>query len=172
MRPPPRPRTLALVGVTGAWVALACVYVSTLWVVYSVHTRPPIGPGVRYDNIWLSSGRFAWSRYDPTASSQPVPFRPPPRWYTSVRRSVDDSWFWWVYDAKQPGGWYVGVPLWMPLALLAPLGPLPCVWSTIRHLRRRGASNACPACGYTLTGLTTDRCPECGRPVAGEQSPA
>jgi hypothetical protein len=49
-------------------------------------------------------------------------------------------------------------------------------WSTLfaaRRLRRlhRTRHNRCPACGYSLTGVTTNRCPECGHPAANPDLP-
>ena len=49
-------------------------------------------------------------------------------------------------------------------------------WSTLfaaRRLRRlhRTHHNRCPACGYSLAGVTTNRCPECGHPAANPDLP-
>ncbi|HEX8911766.1 MAG TPA: hypothetical protein VF796_05360, partial [Humisphaera sp.] len=38
-------------------------------------------------------------------------------------------------------------------------------WTLGRFPRRRGRTPHCRRCGYVLTGLTSDRCPECGRDV-------
>jgi hypothetical protein len=52
--------------------------------------------------------------------------------------------------------WFVRVPLWTPLLLLAG----PAAWMWWRHLSR--PMHACAACGYDLRGSTGGVCPECG----------
>ncbi len=66
------------------------------------------------------------------------------------------SWKW----AIRPSVWDTGfiIPLWLPFLLIAlPTGFL--FWSD--H-RRRTRAGCCGMCGYSLTGNTTGRCPECG----------
>ncbi len=37
--------------------------------------------------------------------------------------------------------------------------------SLLTHPRDRKGQSKCPDCNYDLTGLETDHCPECGRPI-------
>lgn len=57
----------------------------------------------------------------------------------------------------------VGVPTWL-IMLIVSLWPL----ARIVWLRALTSAEACPACGYSLCGLTPSsaRCPECGEPIA------
>jgi len=51
--------------------------------------------------------------------------------------------------------WRIYLPLWIPAAV-----GIVGMATTTRHRTRPGC---CPSCGYSLTGLATDRlCPECG----------
>lgn len=53
-------------------------------------------------------------------------------------------------------------PFWLPslLFVLVVGGPLFLLW---RRRTWRRLTGHCPACGYSLTGLSEPRCPECGR---------
>ena len=57
----------------------------------------------------------------------------------------------------------VSIPLWA-LALL-PLVPTVLLVAYLRRSRRRAQAGTCLHCGYDLRGITSDRCPECGRLV-------
>lgn len=69
-------------------------------------------------------------------------------------------------DAMSPAIWTtVLIPLW-PFILLT---GVPGMWMRIKS-RRRTNPNACPACGYDLTGLPAGgggACPECGASRVG-----
>ncbi len=54
------------------------------------------------------------------------------------------------------------IPWWLALIPLV-LG-LTLVWFGVRP-RRRGTTPHCRRCNYNLTGLDSDRCPECGTPL-------
>ena len=81
------------------------------------------------------------------------------------------------YSAHDPAGdpkskVSVGVPLWLPLVLLA-AAPAARAVLFARRRRRQGRlkRGLCPACGYDVRA-TPDRCPECGThpgdpPLAG-----
>lgn len=58
--------------------------------------------------------------------------------------------------------WF-GVPLWLPALLLA-IAPVAQLSRQIRK-QNRSASGLCATCGYDLRA-STDRCPECGTPIA------
>ncbi|GJM25024.1 MAG: hypothetical protein DHS20C16_14390 [Phycisphaerae bacterium] len=51
-----------------------------------------------------------------------------------------------------------GMPLWIPLLLLA-VFPM----YSYSRCRRRRKRNLCIHCGYNLTGLPEPKCPECGK---------
>jgi hypothetical protein len=51
---------------------------------------------------------------------------------------------------------YLAIPLWLPLAITAPLGVV--FW----RLDRCVPPGHCPKCGYDLTGNVSGKCPECG----------
>lgn len=63
------------------------------------------------------------------------------------------------------------LPLWATTAVPLAAGPgvMLAGWVRGRRRRKRGL---CPACGYNLTGLVSDRCPECGGAVCGEKRPS
>ena len=50
-------------------------------------------------------------------------------------------------------------PHWFPILILA---VLPAIWLYKWNKRRKLGPNACPGCGYDLTGNETGVCPECG----------
>ena len=51
-------------------------------------------------------------------------------------------------------------------AVLVTLAALWLGWN-VRATFRRPRRGYCPRCNYDLTGLLSDRCPECGRPLIG-----
>lgn len=60
---------------------------------------------------------------------------------------------------------YVGIPLWMPLALAAGFS----AFANWRRCRLQPKSGVCSSCGYDLTGNVSGRCPECGTPIRHKQ---
>ena len=60
----------------------------------------------------------------------------------------------------------VVVPHWF-LALI--FAVLPTIW-LIAWRRRNAPDNACPSCGYDLTGNTTGKCSECGEGAVAKGS--
>jgi hypothetical protein len=152
-----------VIGITGIWFLLLGVYIANRWYQFSISYHPPLRQGTYWNNFWLSGGRFSWSRYDPVQSPYPVQYQPPD-WRTSVTRDRSGYWFWKAYFVRQYGGHFTGVPLWIPLAMLVPLGPAPATvlglkaWRRQRYLMKR----LCPSCGYPTEGLPVRVCPECG----------
>jgi len=57
-------------------------------------------------------------------------------------------------------------PFWLLTLILA---VLPAIWLLKWNKRRKLGPNACPACGYDLTGNESGKCPECG---ASKELPA
>ena len=70
------------------------------------------------------------------------------------------------YPANAPPGAFCHIfnlvlPLWIPLALAAI--PTAVAWRLDVIARRRDRGGGCPACGYSLAGLSAGApCPECG----------
>lgn len=60
-----------------------------------------------------------------------------------------------MIDEDFDWGWYVRIPLWLPLTITALL-----IWRWYR--RHRPRPGTCRNCGYDLTGNVSGRCPECG----------
>ncbi len=80
------------------------------------------------------------------------------------------GWFWGYSSFVWKSGlvWWpaftggiVLVPLWMVLALILP--PSLLLW----RRSRRHPPGFCDNCDYNLTGLVSDRCPECGENIGG-----
>ena len=60
---------------------------------------------------------------------------------------------------------YFGIPHWFTATCLA---ILPAIWLFKWNKRRALSPNACPACGYDLTGNESGECPECGVGASNE----
>ena len=70
--------------------------------------------------------------------------------------------FEWVESSQGPLVSYAGgveVPHWF---LTLTFAVLPAIWLFKWNRRRKLGPNACPACGYDLTGNESGVCPECG----------
>ena len=84
----------------------------------------------------------------------------PTRWF-NIQRS--DELFWLpIYHSETtgvPSVYFVIVPLWIPFVLIV----VPTVIAWRRD--RRPKPGHC-ACGYSLEGNVSGRCPECGKEVA------
>ena len=59
----------------------------------------------------------------------------------------------------------VSIPHWFLTLIFA---IFPGVWFIKWRRRRKLGPNACPSCGYDLTGNQTGECPECGESIATE----
>ena len=64
-----------------------------------------------------------------------------------------------------PAEYIARIPHWFLTLIFA---TLPAIWLFKWNKHRKLSPNACPACGYDLTGNETGKCPECG--VANEKS--
>ncbi len=139
-------------------VLLLCVYAVSFWY-YPVYETPISRAGTQgratliNGSLWLASHKL-WS---PELSAGqdlyfvPYNFAEPPEsatlWITSVWRGGSTMS---THTAR-------GLPLWP--AVVISLGVLTF---QVIHLLRRSRIGRC-LCGYSLTGLTTNTCPECGR---------
>jgi hypothetical protein len=97
-----------------------------------------------------------------------------------LRQSTTAHWRWALPAVESstlntvgPGGtpvpttatiWYVTIPLWLPLLLMAAPTSVACFRDWWRRYRLTPPGH-CPNCGYNLTGNTSGRCPECGAPT-------
>ena len=150
---------------TFCWVVLLGFYIASRWVLFSVIYHPPINQSTTWNNYWFVGGSFAWSRYDPANSQYPKTYRPPA---LSIQANQNSSrhWYWWIWSKSQYGGWYIRIPLWIPLAVLSVFGPIPLLNSKRRRIieRKRWDRGSCPSCGYPRP-LDVLRCPECGTDI-------
>ncbi len=70
------------------------------------------------------------------------------------------DWKYFHFEKYGSGAQWIGFPLWLPFLLIAlPTGFL--FWSDHRR-RMHGGVGCCAKCGYSLTGNTSGKCPECG----------
>lgn len=58
----------------------------------------------------------------------------------------------------------------LTLSLLPSAWQMLSAWCVTRWARKTPRSGMCTACGYDLTGLTSDRCPECGQSITASSS--
>src|SRR5437899_651347 len=138
----------------GKWTATAISLLTFLvWFVsgwWGMNLSWPTGNGT----TWLTIVRGAFSG-----------FARNPYWSSGVemhcwRVGASDysgRWTWWI--SKMRPEVFIGLPLWMVWAGFLPVAG--ALW----YLDPRRLPGHCPKCGYDLTGNTTGRCPECGRPA-------
>lgn len=58
----------------------------------------------------------------------------------------------------------IWIAMWLPIALFGIFPLFAFIYGPLRRHRRR-KHNQCLRCGYSLTGLTEPRCPECGEEI-------
>ena len=79
---------------------------------------------------------------------------------SELKDKVGDSFLpFATFDPARSG---VGIPLWPPVLLSL----LVLYVRSHKHRQMR----ACDACGYSLRGLTSETCPECGRPAIAQHA--
>jgi hypothetical protein len=76
-----------------------------------------------------------------------------------AQRHVEDTSCFGITSVRRSTFEVDGIALWLVMLLLAAYQGW--WWTTGRRVRAR--SGTCAGCGYNLTGLESDHCPECGR---------
>lgn len=119
---------------------------------------PPSGPVMGVHRGWFVVGNDGLS---PPYDSLPSPVAPPSiedleSGLSGARIGVDWSQ-WSVYGRLQHWAFAIAT-WWFNVALGAAL-----LWIGTRAYRRGRDPNVCPACGYSLAGLASSTCPECGK---------
>ena len=72
-------------------------------------------------------------------------------------------------SVQPPVFWGLMIPHWLVCLSFA---ILPAIWLLKWNKRRQLGPNACPACGYDLTGNESGECPECGHASESEAAEA
>lgn len=137
-------------------VACLCFIVATIWSQFATvamgwDPRDGIGPAVIVEagGVDLIFDRL---RVPPSAA------------WRFIYHGSRWGWRSRVGAGRQNGVYWIQVPLWLPLLVVA----LPTAWLWLRDRRRPGR---CRRCGYDLTGLAGGRCPECGAALPGRRIP-
>ena len=76
--------------------------------------------------------------------------------YESIESGIN---FWYK---SYFGEYRMAIPHWFITLIFA---ILPTIWLYKWNKRRKLGPNACPSCGYDLTGNTSGVCPECGERI-------
>jgi len=157
----------------GRWMVWLCTILLVILISISIWLRPGarvFHTSMSYANrgliLDLSDGRFRslFSSGQTVQSYDPVPtvgfdFEYWDRWPMAEKRSRV-RWLspvWWV------GGQSIRGP---EVSLVYPAA-VGLIWSAVLWRRRpRFPVGHCTACGYSLDGLTSDVCPECGENYA------
>jgi len=112
------------------------------------------------DNLWTTGHRREWQRYAQN-KEEIWPIAETEFWFSTT--STVNAWAGggaWSFTTTK---WF-HIPYW-PVVLLFSI--LPAIWLVKWNKRRKLGPNACPSCGYDLTGNETGVCPECGVGVEG-----
>jgi len=112
------------------------------------------------------------SVYDLTARTR-VWFDPIPQSQIVLPQTMAVFWE-WTETTDKSGTWYerkveLYIRHWFLTLIFA---TLPALWLFKWNKRRKLGPNACPACGYDLTGNESGVCPECGRSTGTEAAQA
>lgn len=139
-------------------VFLIAVPLLTAWCFASYHYTLSLGLGGRSVGM-ESAGGVATLRCDPTFS-RPVVWRES---LTGIGEWAPADRPRWGVDAA--GAWYLTVPMWCGLVPL-----WICLTIILLACAPRLPALACRKCGYSLVGVVSPRCPECGtlRALDGE----
>ncbi len=150
MKPHPRIRKTIKWGGAVVTVLLGVVWIGSLWWLAN-HTSPfgnseQVGCGA----VWIVRS------HSPNAGIASAIFQ--------VRRHSEQPVWTPVWGSHgMPGGWYLRLPLWLPMTFLVAITL--AAWRVDTLARRRARLNLCPKCNYDRTGLRGGAgavCPECG----------
>lgn len=129
-----------------AWVSVLLLWIGSIWI--EVHFQTPDG---RYFGF-ISDGRISLCHQPVSSPGFPLSL--------NISNTMANMEWWFGWDRLGPF-WGVDIPLW--IAVLA-IG-LILVFFVVRRATRQPASSSCPDCGYSLEGLLSEVCPECGGAV-------
>ncbi|MBK8271057.1 MAG: hypothetical protein IPK83_23190 [Planctomycetes bacterium] len=146
-------RRLMPYALTVCFVSLAAIILLTTLFPYAVLWRPhpqQVSDAIANGSLYIgaSGGMKFEDSNDSMIASQ----------FISSGRLIQ---FFELHDEMKVYGAIVELPLFWPM-LLAAIGPFILLKKRIlkaRHARK----GCCLKCGYSLVGLTSDRCPECGK---------
>jgi len=155
---------LLLLAVVGLWV-------DSFWTVRKWYSHTYVEHETDY-TLWVHSamsdiGAVSFWRYEIKGMPKPTIDKIkakiiPGATFTS--QPADLPMYWWGFkfttDHRRIA---VAVPHWF-LALI--FATFPAIWLIKWNKRRKLGPNACPSCGYDLTGNESGVCPECGAGAA------
>jgi hypothetical protein len=151
------------IGITVMWTLMLCLFIANFWCQLSISYCPPVRQDTYWNHLWTADGRIAWARIDPAIPEFEQQYKPP-SWKFQLNTARSSNWIWKPYYVRDYSGRYAGVPLWIPLVLFLPFGPVPLAAERLKARRqnRFAAERRCPSCGYPTDGLPVGVCPECG----------
>lgn len=161
-----KPVGIVVIGSLVLWLVMGALYLGTIRWVFTITHHPPITQTSRWNNLWAVGGSFAWSRYDPLSTKYPQTYRAPTL-RAGMHVNTSGYWHWKFWYRNQVGGWYIRIPIWVPMTALTPIGPFPTLIFFIRYRARKKAllAGLCPSCKYPRPEKAI-RCPECGTKFA------
>lgn len=132
------------------------------WVIRHSHTGSYHGQPSQATRhtLWLSDGRLAILRYPvrdqkyPVLDGRDIPIDEL-LLFMGVRRVWDISGLISYHDNTR---WKIELPLVYPMLAISLLSG----WLLLGSTRSRQRTGACKHCGYSLEGLASSTCPECG----------
>jgi len=158
---------LLLLGTVGLWVdsywhGTLIVYETESEFTFSIHNDS--GGLVRFSiTDWsslVSVGSSTSQGWMLRHTRTDIPFEFP--------ESLYFGWFnyhWNYVDSLKVRYYELTIPNWFLTLIFA---VLPAIWLFKWNKRRKLGPNACPSCGYDLTGNESGECPECGETTKAE----
>ena len=104
----------------------------------------------------------------PSLSTWPITTKPPTVPVHTVHADVGLLGFNYYSDTYR--GARTTYVTFAPYLLIFLAAIIPAIWLFKWRRRRKLVPNACPACGYDLTGNESGVCSECGQIIAGKQN--